>query len=145
MERRTGLGGLAEHPEAELLLTTHGIPFVTSEACPDSDAPVAVAALGEPVALKADFPPPGHAGDVDAVLLGLDGGAAIEAGWRELERRVAHSGREWTGAIVPPLVSGAPTCSSGRSPIRSSVRRWPSAWLGARPAWPATSPSACSR
>jgi hypothetical protein len=60
--------------------------------------------IGTPVALKADFPPPAHAGDVDAVLLGLRGAAAVRAGWQELERRVRSAGREWLGAVVQPLV-----------------------------------------
>ncbi|MBA2514803.1 MAG: acetate--CoA ligase family protein, partial [Solirubrobacterales bacterium] len=92
-------------PEAQALLATHGIPFVTSEACDDVERAVSAAeSLGGPVVLKADFPPPGHAGDVDAVLLGLDGATAIRAGWSELERRVDAAGREWAGAVVQPLV-----------------------------------------
>jgi acyl-CoA synthetase (NDP forming) len=58
---------------------------------------------GGPVALKAAFPPPERAGDIDAVLLGLEGGAAVRAGWEELERRVAAAGREWGGVLVQPL------------------------------------------
>ena len=65
---------------------------------------VAAARVGGPIALKADFAPPADAGDIDAVLLGLDGEAAVRAGWLELERRVGLSGRAWTGAIVQPLV-----------------------------------------
>ena len=63
---------------------------------------------GGPVVLKADFPPPAHAADVDAVLLGLEGEAAVRAGWQELVRRSRTAGREWRGVIVEPLVgSGA--------------------------------------
>ena len=61
--------------------------------------------FGGPVALKADFPPPAHAGDIDAVLLGLEGESAIHAGWRELQRRVELAGRDWNGAIVQRLVA----------------------------------------
>jgi len=91
--------------EADSLLATHGIPFVTSERCPDVERAVsAAAAVGGSIALKADFPPPAHATDVDAVLLGLEGEAAVRAGWHELERRAQAAGREWRGAIVQPLV-----------------------------------------
>lgn len=101
-----GAGWLTTH-EAEALLATHGIPTVISKVCADADAAAdAAETLGGPVALKADFPPPGHAGDIDAVLLGLHGASAIRAGWRELERRVEAAGWEWRGAILQPLVSG---------------------------------------
>ena len=50
------------------------------------------------------LPAPAHAGDIDAVLLGLAGEEAVRAGWSELERRVQAAGRSWTGAIVQPLV-----------------------------------------
>lgn len=56
------------------------------------------------MALKADFDPPAHAGDVDAALLGLHGEAAVRAGWEELERRVRAAGRPWSGVVVQPLV-----------------------------------------
>ena len=60
------------------------------------------------MALKADFAAPAHAGDIDAVLLGLEGESAVRSGWRELEQRVRAAGREWTGVIVQRLMpSGA--------------------------------------
>jgi len=95
--------------ESEALLATHGIPFVASGCCSDVERAVSsAAALGGPVVLKADFPPPAHAADVDAVLLGLEGEASVRAGWQELERRSRAAGREWRGVIVEPLVgSGA--------------------------------------
>jgi acetate---CoA ligase (ADP-forming) len=95
--------------ESEALLATHQIPFVASQSCPDVERAVSVAAaLGGPVVVKADFPPPAHAADVDAVLLGLQGQAAVRAGWQELERRCRAVGREWRGLTVQPLVgSGA--------------------------------------
>jgi acetate---CoA ligase (ADP-forming) len=95
--------------ESEALLATHQIPFVASQSCPDVERAVSVAAaLGGPVVMKADFPPPAHAADVDAVLLGLQGQAAVRAGWQELERRCRAVGREWRGLTVQPLVgSGA--------------------------------------
>jgi acyl-CoA synthetase (NDP forming) len=57
------------------------------------------------VALKADFAAPAHPGDIDAVLLGLEGEPAVRSGWRELERRVRAAGQEWMGAIVQRLVA----------------------------------------
>jgi acetate---CoA ligase (ADP-forming) len=105
------LGGAGEGwlttPEAESLLATHGIDFVPSRRCADVEGAVAAArAIGGPVALKADFPPPAHAGDIDAVLLGIAGDEAIRSGWTELERRVRAAGREWAGLLIQPLVGG---------------------------------------
>ena len=104
-----GDSGWLPTPESEALLATHQIPFVASESCPDVEQAVSsAAALGGPVVLKADFPPPAHAADVDAVLLGLEGEATVRAGWQELERRCRAAGREWRGVTVEPLVgSGA--------------------------------------
>ena len=93
--------------EAEAILATHGIPYVPGRRCPDADTAVTAAGkIGGPLALKADFPPPAQAGDLDAVLLGLEGEDAVRAGWRELERRVRAAGREWLGAVVQPLAGG---------------------------------------
>ena len=91
--------------DAEALLATHGIPVVASQRCRDLERAVAVAAdIGAPVALKADFAAPGHASDIDAVLLGVKGEPAVRSCWRELERRVRAAGREWIGAIVQRMV-----------------------------------------
>lgn len=102
-------GGWLPTTEAEALLGSYRIPFVASEYCSDVERAVSSAAAFEgSVVLKADFPPPAHATDVDAVLLGLEGEAAVRAGWQELKRRTGSAGREWRGAIVQPLVgSGA--------------------------------------
>ena len=87
-------GGWLPTAESQALLATHGIPFVASGSCPDVERAVSSAAvLGGPVVLKADFPPPAHAADVDAVLLGLEGEAAVRAGWQELEGRRCRGGR----------------------------------------------------
>jgi len=92
-------------PEAEGLLASHGIPCVPSHPCPDAASAVEAAeAIGGAIALKADLPSPEHAGDIDATLLGLEGGTAVRAGWQELERRVLTAGRRWAGAVVQPLV-----------------------------------------
>ena len=103
-EREDG-GDWMPTAESEAVLATHGIRFVPCEQCADVDRAVSsAAALGGSVVLKADFAPPAHAADVDAVLLGLEGDAAVRAGWDELERRVRSAGREWRGVIVQPFV-----------------------------------------
>ena len=81
------------------------MPVLEAVHCDTGEEAVAAAdRLGGPIALRADFPAPARAGDIDAVLLGLEGGAAVRAGWEELERRVATAGRAWGGALVQPLV-----------------------------------------
>ena len=95
---------LASH-EAEALLATHGLACVPSHRCEDADRAVAIAEhIGGPIALKARRQPPAYAGDIDAVLLGLEGEAAVRAGWRELEQRVQQTGSPWIGAIVQRLM-----------------------------------------
>jgi acyl-CoA synthetase (NDP forming)/RimJ/RimL family protein N-acetyltransferase len=95
---------LASH-EAEALLATHGLTHVPSHRCEDVHRAVAIAKqIGGPIALKARRRPPAYAGDIDAVLLGLEGAAAVRAGWRELERRVRQTGWPWIGAIVQRLM-----------------------------------------
>jgi len=102
---REPAGGWLSFDQAEALLATHGIPVAAYIRCRDLERAVAVAGeSGAPVALKADLAAPAHASDIGAVLLGLEGGPAVRSGWRELQRRVLASGREWAGAIVQPLV-----------------------------------------
>jgi acyl-CoA synthetase (NDP forming)/RimJ/RimL family protein N-acetyltransferase len=92
--------------EGAALMATHGIATVESHHCADVERAVGVVQeIAGPIALKADFPPPARAGDVDAVLLDLAGEAAVRAGWRELERRMQAAGRPWTGAVVQPLAA----------------------------------------
>jgi acyl-CoA synthetase (NDP forming)/RimJ/RimL family protein N-acetyltransferase len=102
-------GGWLPTAECEALLDGYGIRCVASEYCSDVERAVSSASeFGGSVVLKADFPPPAHAADVDAVLLGLEGENAVRAGWQELERRTRLAGRDWRGAIVQPLAaSGA--------------------------------------
>ncbi|HEY4826367.1 MAG TPA: acetate--CoA ligase family protein, partial [Solirubrobacteraceae bacterium] len=103
---REPAGGWLSLVEAEALLATHGIPVRASHHCRDVEHAVAVAAkIAAPVALKADFPAPAHASDIDAVMLGLDDESAVRSGWSELERRVHATGREWIGAIVQCMVA----------------------------------------
>ena len=95
---------LASH-EAEALLATYGVAYVPSHRCEDADHAVTIAEqIGGPIALKAGRRAPAYAGDIDAVLLGLEGEAAVRAGWRELERRVQQTGWPWIGAIVQRLM-----------------------------------------
>jgi acetate---CoA ligase (ADP-forming) len=101
---RNPAGGWISLGEAEILLATHGIPIIASHRCRDLERAVAVAAeIGKPIALKADFEAPGPSSDIDAVLRGLLGEAAISAGWRELQERMRVAGYPWIGAIVQPL------------------------------------------
>ncbi len=91
--------------QSQALLDGYSIERVATTRCAElSEAIAAAAAVGGPVALKADFPPPAHAGDIDAVLLGLEGETGVQAGWRELQRRVELAGRQWNGAIVQRLL-----------------------------------------
>src|SRR4051794_22973562 len=112
-----GGGWLARAPAAELL-ATHGVPLLDAVHCDTGEEAVAAAdRLGRPIALRADFPAPARAGDIDAVLLGLEGGAAVRAGWEELERRVVAAGRAWGGALVQPLVdAGADVLGGAGAP-----------------------------
>ncbi len=102
-------GGWLSPREAVALLATHGIPVAASYRCRDLERALAVATeIDGPLTLKADIAAPQRTGEIDAVLLGLEGEAALRSGWRELERRVRSTGGHWTGAIIQRLVaSGA--------------------------------------
>jgi acyl-CoA synthetase (NDP forming)/RimJ/RimL family protein N-acetyltransferase len=90
---------------AEELLRTHGIPVESSRRSEQvADAVRVAASIEGPVVLKADLPPPAHASDLDAVLIGLEGEEAIRAAWDELARRLGAAGRECGGAAVQSLV-----------------------------------------
>ena len=115
---REPAGGWLSLGDAEALLATHGIPVAASDRCRDLESAVAAARkIGGLVALKADFAAPAHAGDIDAVLLGLEGEPAVGSGWRELERRVRAVGRQWTGAIVQRLMPPGADVLGGPSAI----------------------------
>ena len=116
-------------PETENLLGSHGIPVVPSIGATSVEEAVAVGAtIGGPLALRADFPPPAHTGDVAAVLLGLEGPSAIEAGWRELEHRV-----ELGPTRLGRSASAASHGSWRRCARRSNDRSRPWAGNGRRP------------
>jgi acetate---CoA ligase (ADP-forming) len=105
LDTGNGEGAWLASGEAEALLATHGVTVVPSHRCDGVDCAVAAAEeIGGPIALKADRPPPAYAGDIDAVLLGLEGEAAVRAGWQELERRVRQTGWPWTGAVLQRLM-----------------------------------------
>jgi acetate---CoA ligase (ADP-forming) len=105
LDREQSDGPWLASNEAEALLATHGLAYVPSHRCEDVDGAVDIAGqLGAPIALKAARRPPAYAGDIDAVLLGLEGEGAVRAGWRELERRVQQTGWPWIGAIVQRLM-----------------------------------------
>ncbi len=103
---RNGGDGWMDAASTESMLAAYGIAQPPTERCRDPDAAVAAAKrFGRPIALKASLPPPGHAGDIDAVLLGLTGEDAIRAGWHELRRRVRAAGNTWTEEVVAqPLI-----------------------------------------
>jgi acyl-CoA synthetase (NDP forming)/RimJ/RimL family protein N-acetyltransferase len=132
--------------EAEALLATHGIPFVTSRRCPAvEDAVAAARSIGGPIALKADFPPPAHAGDVDAVLLGLEGAAASGPAGRSSSAACGRRAASGSERSPSRWSTRARTLSSARSRTRSLAPSWRSAWAAARPASPGTSRSGSRR
>jgi acyl-CoA synthetase (NDP forming) len=101
---RQPAGNWLSFDEAQALLAAHSIPVAISHHCRELERAVTLAGeSGGPVALKANLAAPAHASDIGAVLLGLEGASAVRSGWRQLERRVRASGRQWTGAIVQPL------------------------------------------
>jgi acyl-CoA synthetase (NDP forming) len=105
LDRGQSEGRWLARSEAEALLATHGVTVVPSHQCEEIDSAVAAAEeIGGPIAVKANRPPPAYAGDIDAVLLGLEGPAAVRAGWQELERRVRQSGWPFTGAVLQRLM-----------------------------------------
>jgi len=105
LDRGQSEGTWLARAEAEALLATHGVTVVPSHQCEEIDSAVAAAEeIGGPIAVKANRPPPAYAGDIDAVLLGLEGPAAVRAGWQELERRVRQSGWPFTGAVLQRLM-----------------------------------------
>jgi acyl-CoA synthetase (NDP forming) len=104
LDREPG-GGWLSLAEGEALLATHGVPVVTSDRCRDVRRAVALAAeIAAPVVLKAESAAPADSSDIDAVLLGLQGEQVVRSAWRELQERVQAAGRQWTGAIVQPMV-----------------------------------------
>jgi len=101
---RQPAGGWLTLEEADALLATHGIPTAASHHCHELEQAIAAADdLGGPVVLKAHLPAPAHASDIDAVLLGLEGEAAIRSAWREVQHRVRTTRQAWHGAIIQPF------------------------------------------
>jgi acyl-CoA synthetase (NDP forming)/RimJ/RimL family protein N-acetyltransferase len=105
LDRGQSEGAWLASAEAEALLATHGLTVVPSYKCETIDQAIAAAEqIGGPIALKADISPPVYAGEIDAVLLGLRGQAAIRAGWEELERRVRQAECPFIGAVLQRLM-----------------------------------------
>jgi acyl-CoA synthetase (NDP forming) len=103
--------GLAQ-PEREslALLEAAGVPVVSTVAVADPAAAVAAAAaLGGPVALKLDAVGVPHKSDVDAVRLGLNRQAAIDAAANELfavGRELAASGAVGVRGLLVQAMAG---------------------------------------
>jgi len=93
-----------EAGDVAALLDAYGIPRLEQRDCTNPEQAVAAAAeIDGPVVVKALFPAPAQAAEVDAVLLGLEGETAVRAAWSALRDRVTGAGREWHGASVQPL------------------------------------------
>jgi len=99
-------GGWMDATSIDALLNAYGIALAPSARCQNPQSTVAAAErFGGPVALKASLPPPNHAGDIDAVLLGVTGEDAIRAGWEELRHRVRAAAHPWTDeVVVQPMI-----------------------------------------
>ena len=90
--------------DARDLLASYVIPVIRSDRCRSLTEVLAVARqIGGSLVLSADWPFEANVRNVGATMLGLEGGSAVRAGWRELERRVRAAGRDWTGAVVQPM------------------------------------------
>ena len=91
--------------EVEDLLQAYGIQVARSRLCTDIEEALAASReIRGPIALKAALEAPAHAADLDAVLLGLEGDAAVRSGWAQLRHRVEMAGRTWSGALVQRLL-----------------------------------------
>jgi acyl-CoA synthetase (NDP forming)/GNAT superfamily N-acetyltransferase len=105
---REGPGWLPDAEAAGLLMLA-GIHVLAAVPCATVDAALAAAVhAGAPVAVKALLPPPAHSGDLDAALIGLEGEAAVRAGWVALRERVEAAGREFAGVAIQPLAGAGP-------------------------------------
>jgi acyl-CoA synthetase (NDP forming) len=89
--------------EAEELMDAAGIEHLPTRVCATLEEALAAAAgIDGTCVLKAHFPPPAHASDIDALLM-VQGEQGITAGWADLSDRVRDAGREWQGVVVQPL------------------------------------------
>lgn len=94
------------HFQATELLASHGIPYEPARRCASlPEAVSAAAAIGGPVALKAELPVEAAGAGIDGVLLGLEGETALQAGWRELERRLVAAGGSLAAVFVQRLMA----------------------------------------
>jgi acetyl coenzyme A synthetase (ADP forming)-like protein len=87
------------------LLKCYGIPLVTTQIAPGvEEAVTAAAAIGGPVALKADATGLVHKSDAGGVMLGLDGPEAVRDAALQIKAAVERAGHALEGLIVQPMV-----------------------------------------
>lgn len=112
---RLAPGALSE-PAALGLLAECGVPVVAHRWVHGAaEAADAAQSVGGTVALKvvsADLP---HKTEAGGVMLGLEGAAAVQAAYRELQARVAQRRPDATrdGALVARMVQGGTECIAG--------------------------------
>ncbi len=99
------------------VLACYAIPVLETRAADSPDAAAAWAAGRHgPVALKAVGPALVHKTERSAVVLGLDGAAAVAAAYRRLQREL---GTDMTGAVVQPMAPAGVETIAGvvRDPV----------------------------
>lgn len=95
----------SEH-EALAFLSRHGVPVVPLRIAADPAQAVAAArTLGGPVALKIASPDIAHKSDIGAVLLHLQGDAAVRDAFTRImdTSRIHHPGARIDGVLVAPM------------------------------------------
>ncbi|MBO9642169.1 MAG: acetate--CoA ligase family protein [Pseudacidovorax sp.] len=108
--------GAMSEPAALGLLAECGVPVVAHRWVHGAaEAADAAQSVGGAVALKvvsADLP---HKTEAGGVMLGLEGAAAVQAAYRELQARVAQRRPDATqdGALVARMVQGGTECIAG--------------------------------
>lgn len=99
-----GPGWLAGE-QVDSLLASFGIAQAKTVRCGDVEQAVEAAELvAGPVVLKAVLAAWLHPADIDCVLVGLEGDAAVRAGWDELARRAQSAGYSFDQVAVQPLL-----------------------------------------
>ena len=96
-------GGVIPEYRAKAILAPLGIPFPTGAFCTSVDeALTAAAAIGYPVALKAQSADLSHKSDAGGVVLNLTDADALRAGWDRLYNNVAayNAGLSLDGALL---------------------------------------------
>ena len=96
-------GGVIPEYRAKAILAPLGIPFPTGAFCTSiEDALTAAAAIGYPVALKAQSAELSHKSDAGGVVLNLTDADELRAGWERLYNNVAayDAGLSLDGALL---------------------------------------------